>query len=255
MRIIAVTNQKGGTTKTTTTVNLGAALAQAGQQVLVVDADPQADASIWLRQVDKGHAISPSLYEVLTADDLPLADIVRPTTTSNLSIAPCDLRLASAELHLLGEMGGELHLRRAMTGLERFDYVLVDCAPSLGLIVVNVLCVAPEIIIPLQAEYLPMDALVALGETVAKIRQLFNPALRVMGVLVGRFSPTSDVRRDSLDAIQARFGDLMFETIIGQDVRLEEAPAHRLTILEHAPATRSARQFLALAQEVMSRGQ
>ena len=259
MRRIAIINQKGGVGKTTTSVNLGAALARAGQRVCILDLDPQAHATTHLGIEPDGE--TPSMYDVLI-DNAPLAD-VRKQVEDNLWLAGSDINLAAAEVELAGVVGREVILRDVLAADEQsFDYVLMDCAPSLGVLTLNALCAASEVFIPLQPHFLALHGLSKLLETTALVSKRINPHLRVTGVVLCMCEANTrlaqEVERD-LDKFlsgsrnsnvpwnQAR----VFNARIRRNIKLAEAPSFGKSIFAYAPSCHGAEDYLRLAMEVM----
>jgi chromosome partitioning protein len=242
MRVIAVFNHKGGVGKTTTVVNLGAALGRRGRRVLLVDADPQACLTVHLG-LDPETATD-TIYEVLCRD-LPLADAVRAADDDHLSYVPAHLELAGAELELATTMGRERLVRDALDRFLRkhagWDYVLFDCPPSLGLLTVNALTASDEVFVPLQTEFLALRGVGKLVEVVTLVRRRLNPGLQITGIL-----PTLS----RTEEIANYFGSKVFKTRIRNNVRLAEAPSHGKSIFAYAPRSAGAEDYAALADEV-----
>jgi chromosome partitioning protein len=249
-RVYTLVNQKGGVGKTTTAINLGAFLAQFGQRVLIVDIDPQANATSSLG-VDK-HAVQGGTYEVLLGG-APAAALVLQNPRLKLSILPASPSLAGAEVELVNELGRETKLRNALTPLvERYDYLLIDCPPSLGLLTVNGLMAAADgIIIPVQCEYLALEGLGELTRTVQRVRSALFPALKVRGVVLTMFDSRTHLSGDVVAEVQKFFPRQVFETIIPRSVRLAEAPSYGLPVSAYAPGSIAARAYEALARELL----
>jgi chromosome partitioning protein len=249
-RVYTLVNQKGGVGKTTTAINLGAFLAQFGQRVLIVDIDPQANATSSLG-VDK-HAVQGGAYEVLLGG-APAAALVLQNPRLKLSILPASPSLAGAEVELVNELGRETKLRNALTPLvERYDYLLIDCPPSLGLLTVNGLMAAADgIIIPVQCEYLALEGLGELIRTVQRVRSALFPALKVRGVVLTMFDSRTHLSGDVVAEVQKFFPHQVFETIIPRSVRLAEAPSYGLPVSAYAPGSIAARTYEALARELL----
>jgi chromosome partitioning protein len=250
MRVIAVFNHKGGVGKTTTVVNLGAALARRGRRVLLVDADPQACLTVHFG-LDPETATD-TIYEVLCRD-LPLEKSVRPVE-DNLSYVPAHLELAGAELELATTMGRERLVRDA---LDKFlhtdagwDYVLFDCPPSLGLLTVNALTASEEVFVPLQTEFLALRGVGKLVEVVTLVRRRLNPGLRITGILPTLSRTGTLLAREVSEEIAKYFGKKVFKTRIRNNVRLAEAPSHGKSIFAYAPRSAGAEDYAALAEEV-----
>ena len=251
MSVIAFANQKGGVGKTTTTINLGAALAQAGRSVLVVDMDSQANATSALgRESTPGH----DSYEVLLGG-IPAAEAVLDTTAAGVLLLPASRDLAGAEIELVAVEGREQRLRRALASLrDRFDYVLIDCPPSLGLLTVNALTAADEVIVPVQCEYLALEGLGHLARTLELVRQRLNSGLRLRGLVMTMFDGRTNLAGEVVNEVRRHFAQT-YRTVIPRSVRLSEAPSHGRTILDYDPASRGAAAYRALADEVIAQEQ
>jgi chromosome partitioning protein len=259
MRTIAVINQKGGVGKTTTTVNLAAALALAGRRVCVIDLDPQAHASTHLGVEPDGTI--PSLYDVLVSNK-PLAD-VRRAVGENLWLVPSDINLAAAEVELAGIVGREVILREAMAqDQERFDFVLMDCGPSLGVLTLNALAAADEVFIPLQPHFLALHGLSKLLETTALVSRRINPKLTVTGVVVCLYDAATKLAQEVVADLSAFLeksrganvpwtGARVFETRVRRNIKLAECPSFGKSVFAYAPKSSGAADYAALAAEVM----
>jgi chromosome partitioning protein len=249
VRILAVLNQKGGVGKTTTAVNLGAALALRGRRVLLVDLDPQSNLTDHLG-VDLAEGQTTS-YDVLTSE-VALAEAAVPTRTPGLSVVPADEDLAAAEVELADVAGRELRLRRAVErlGPDRFDWLLVDCPPSLGLLTLNAMAACEEVLITLQTEYFALRGLGQLSRIVALVREGINPTLRIAGIVPTLVHPVTNLAREVLQEVAEHFEGRVFKTRIRQNVRLAEAPGHGQHIFEYAPTSAGAEDYRALAEEL-----
>ena len=249
MRLVAICNHKGGVGKTTTVVNLAAALARRGRRVLLLDIDPQACLTIHLG-FELGDGTS--VYQVLT-EGAPLREAVRATSEPNLALAPSDLELAGAEMELASAIGRESLLKDALHDYveeEPYDYVMIDCPPSLGLLTINALCAVREIFIPLQTEFLALRGMGRLVEVVTLIRRRLNPLLRVTGILPTLYRSGTLLAREVTEEIQRHFGSYVFTTKIRNNVRLAEAPSHGKSIFAYAANSLGAEDYERLAGEV-----
>jgi chromosome partitioning protein len=250
-RVIALANQKGGVGKTTTTVNLGAALAEADYRVLLVDLDPQGNASTGVGLNLRN--INTSIYDVLLAD-APLEDCIEPTNVRNLFVAPSTIDLAGAEIELVPVFSREMKLRRALAPVrDDFDYVLIDCPPSLGLLTVNALAAADDVIVPIQCEYYALEGLGQLLKNVQLIQTNLNPSLRVRGIALTMFDARTKLAEQVERDVRRFFRDTVYRTVIPRTVRLSEAPSFGQPITTFDPVSRGAIAYRELAKEV-SRG-
>ncbi|MGD8397714.1 MAG: ParA family protein, partial [Anaerolineae bacterium] len=251
-KILALANQKGGVGKTTTAVNLGACLAATGKRVLLVDSDPQANATSSLG-VDR-QAIVHSTYDVLL-DDVPAADAVMLTNQVRLEIVPATPALAGAAVELVGMMAREYRLRRALESVaDRYDYLLIDCPPSLGLLTINALTATQHgVLIPVQCEYLALEGLGHLIKTIYMVRDNLNARLVIGGVVLTMFDARTNLSRQVVHEVRRFFPAYVFKTIIPRTVRLSEAPSYGETILSYAPHSAGAIAYKALAQEFLER--
>ncbi len=260
-RVMTVANQKGGVGKTTTTVNVAAALAQAGLTVLVLDNDPQGNASTALG-VDH-HSEVPGLYEVLV-EGLPLADVVQECPdVPNLLVAPATIDLAGAEIELVPMVARETRLRIALdaflaqreaAGDRRIDYVLVDCPPSLGLLTVNAFAAAKEVFIPIQCEYYALEGLSQLLKNIELIRAHLNPTLEVTTILLTMFDGRTRLAAEVAEEVRSHFTDIVLRTSVPRSVRISEAPSHGQTVMTYDPGSSGALSYLSAAQEIAERG-
>lgn len=249
MVIIAVANQKGGVGKTTTTVNLGAYLAKAGKRILIVDLDPQGNASSGLG-IDK-QRLQHSLYDVLV-DGLPLASVTHKTRYKNLSIIPASAVLAAAEVELTKINQRESRLKQALANAP-YDIVLIDCPPSLGLLTVNGLVAANRLLIPVQAEYYALEGLGQLLATVQRVKQVLNPQLELVGVVLTMHTARTSLSQAVAQEVEQHFPDMVCSTVIPRNVRLAEAPSHAKAIVDYDRFSKGARAYKALAKEVLAR--
>ena len=249
-RIYTLVNQKGGVGKTTTTINLGAYLAQLGQRVLVVDLDPQANATSCLG-VDKANVQS-GTYEALLGDTKIAASILL-NERLKLSLLPSSSSLAGAEVELVDELARESRLRKAILQIkDRYDYVLIDCPPSLGLLTVNGLMAAMDgVIVPVQCEYLALEGLGQLTQTIERVRSLLFPELVVRGVVLTMFDSRTNLANDVVAEVNSHFPNQVFKSVIPRNIRLAEAPSYGLPIPAYAPASVGAQAYEALAKELL----
>jgi chromosome partitioning protein len=247
-RTIAIVNQKGGVGKSTTAVNLGASLALLGHSVLLIDIDPQGNTSSGLG-IDK-RGLERDIYGVLLSG-VPAADAVLPAGVANLDIIPATMALAGAEIELVSALSRETRLKTVLAPLaSRYEFVLIDCPPSLGLLTLNALTAASEVLIPVQAEYYALEGLSQLTSVVQRIREALNPNLRLTGVLVTMFDGRTKLATEVLDEVNAYFPDQVFRTQIPRNIRLSEAPSFGKPAALFDVKSRGAQAYLALAREV-----
>ena len=250
--VIAVVNQKGGVGKTTTAVNLGACLAAEGQRVLVVDLDPQGNATTGLG-VDK-RSLHGTVYQCLR-EATSLAPVIHATSVEGLHLAPTTVDLAGAEIELVSEFARETRLRSCLEGvLGDYDYVFLDSPPSLGLLTVNCLPAADSVLVPIQCEYYALEGLSQLQHTLGLIRRMLNPRLEVFGVVLTMYDARTRLSAEVADEVRRHFGERVFESVIPRSVKLSEAPISGTPIISYAPENRGAVAYQALAREVMERG-
>lgn len=249
-RVYTLVNQKGGVGKTTTAINMGAYLAQFGQRVLIVDIDPQANATSSLG-IDK-HTVKGGMYEALLGDS-PAASLVLQNPRLKLAILPASPALAGAEVELVSELGRESKLKQTLAALiDRYDYILVDCPPSLGLLTVNGLMAAQNgVLIPVQCEYLALEGLGELTRTIQRVRTALFPSLKVRGVILTMFDPRTNLSNDVVAEVRKYFSGQVFETIIPRSVRLAEAPSYGLPVSTYAPESTAAKSYEALTRELL----
>ena len=249
-RIIAVTNQKGGVGKTTTCVNLSSALAQLNKRVLLIDFDPQGHATMG-SGVDKKSA-KPTGYEVLL-DEVPLAQAV-VSLAHGYDLLPGNGDLTAAEVRLMPQPGREIRLKRQLeTVVGQYDFVLIDCPPSLGVLTLNALSAADSVLIPIQCEFYALDGLTQLLDTIKAVRATVNGQLQMEGLLRTMFDPRNNLCADVSAQLERHFGEKVFEAVIPRNVRLAEAPSHGQPIMQYDKASRGAQAYLALAEEMVAR--
>ena len=248
-RVICIANQKGGVGKTTTSVNLSAALAARGKRVLLLDLDPQGNASSGLG-LKKHEYQDANIYHVLIGENT-LAEVIRTTNTKNLSIAPANPDLVGAEIELVDTPRREHRLKEALAPhLASFDYVLIDCPPSLGLLTLNALTAANTFIVPLQCEYYALEGLSQLLNTAGLVKKNINPELRIEGIVLTMFDTRNNLSHQVVSEIQTHFGDKVFKSVIPRNVRLSEAPSHGQPIIEYDARSIGAVKYMELADEL-----
>ncbi len=249
-RIYALANQKGGVGKTTTAVNLGAFLAYAGKRVLLVDADPQANATSSLG-INK-YALKRSIYDMLVGAE-PAASLITLTNCKGLDLLPSAPPLAGAEIELVEMAGREFRLRRALDPIRaRYDFVLIDTPPSLGLLTVNALTAADGVLIPIQCEYLPLEGLTQLLRTVELVRQNLNPDLFIRGLVLTMFDARTNLSRQVVEEIRQHFPSTAFRVVIPRSVKVSEAPSFGEPLLTFAPESSGGQAYAALCEEFLS---
>lgn len=250
--IIAITNQKGGVGKTTTAINLAAALASKGVRTLVVDMDPQANSSMSFLDI---HELKLSIYDALTENHVHLPEVIRPAEkVENLFIAPSTIALAKIEAKLIGELDSHFRLKDELQAVQdSYDYVIIDTPPTLGIITVNALVAATHVLIPIQASYFALEGTDDLLETIDKIKVRANPQLQILGALITMYDKRTLLAKDIYEQIQHVFGTKVFQTVITKSVRLEESPAYRESIFTFAPRSTGAYEYYRLSEEVLSR--
>lgn len=250
-KIIALANQKGGVGKTTTAVNLAASLAVMDKKVLLVDADPQANASSGLN-IDIT-SIKESIYECLI-NNLPVEQAIKKTEIENLDIIPSHIDLVGAEIEMLKLEGREEYLKRILSSQkDKYDYILIDCSPSLGLITVNCLTAADSVIIPVQAEYYALEGISKLLVTIKIIKGRLNPALEIEGFLLTMYDSRLRLARQVYDEVKNHFQDMVFKTVIQRNIKLSESPSHGVPVLMYDAESTGAKNYLSLAQEVINK--
>lgn len=249
-KMIAIGNQKGGVGKTTTTVNLGAALASLGKKVLIIDSDSQGNATSGLG-VERS-AVMNSLYEILV-DEVPMETCILPTSRENLYIVPSTIQLAAAELELAPVANRESRLKNAVEAIkDQYDYILVDCPPSLGQLSINAFTASDTILIPVQAEYYALEGLSQLLNTIRLVQRSYNREFRIEGVLLTMLDARTNLGYEVVEEVRKYFQEKVYRTIISRNIRLSEAPSYGQSIIDYDPRSRGAEMYLELAKEVLA---
>ncbi len=249
-RVLAVTNQKGGVGKTTTAVNLSASLAKLGAEVLLVDVDPQGNATSGVGLPKK--EIKSCIYNTLI-DDLPIQKIIIPSRWENLSVVPATIQLAGAEIELVSIVSREEKLKRALEPVVgNYDFIIIDCPPSLGLLTLNAMTAASGVVIPIQCEYYALEGLGQLMNTITLVRKHLNKNLVIEGVILTMYDTRTNLSEQVAEEVRSYFKQYVYKTVIPRNVRLSEAPSYGKHILEYDPRSRGAELHLALAREVLN---
>ena len=251
-KVIAIINQKGGVGKSTTAINLSAALGEMGKQVLLIDLDPQGNSSSGLG-VEKNR-VSRCIYDALL-NDIPLTDIIIPDVSKGLDVVPATINLAGAEVELVSEMARENRLKDAIGPMRgRYDYIFIDCPPSLGLLTINALVAADKLLIPIQCEFYALEGVTKLLDSMKRVKSRLNPSLDIYGVLLTMSDNRTTLSRQVSDEVRRYFGKIVFETSIPRTVKLSEAPSFGQPITQYDPTGKGAQSYIDLAKEVISRG-
>ncbi|HEY8464759.1 MAG TPA: AAA family ATPase [Bacillota bacterium] len=249
-KVIAISNQKGGVGKTTTAVNLGACLAQAGKKVLVIDDDPQGNTTSGIGL--KKSEIKKCIYDVLI-NEIPLTDVIMGTKIDNLQVVPATIKLAGAEAELVGMMARDQRLRRAIEPIKnQYDFILIDCPPSLGNLTINALAAADSIIVPIQCEYYALEGLSQLMKTIQLVQKYSNPNLKIEGVLLTMYDNRTNLSAQVSEEVRRYFQGKVYQTIIPRNIRLSEAPSYGLPITLYDEKSKGAEAYFELAKEVIN---
>lgn len=252
-KIMSIANQKGGVGKTTSSVNLSAGLASLGNKVLLIDTDPQGNATsgTGINKAD----VSNCIYNVLV-EEVPTEDVIVSTNENNLDIIPATIQLAGAEIELVQIMSRELRLKKALESVrDQYDYIIIDCPPSLGLLTLNALTASDSVIIPVQCEYYALEGLSQLLNTIRLVQKHLNKNLMIEGVLLTMLDARTNLGLEVVEEVKKYFQDKVYKSIIPRNVRLSEAPSHGQPILTYDPRSKGAEVYLELAKEVMSSGE
>jgi chromosome partitioning protein len=249
--IITVANQKGGVGKTTTTINLAAAVATKGFKTLIIDLDPQANST--MSYIDP-RSVTRSMFDVLVSEEVEFSTVIVPTNLPNLFVAPSRIALAKLESKLIGELDGPFRLKDKMQEAAAvYDYIFIDTPPTLGMITVNALVASTHVLVPIQSSYFALEGTDDLLETIDKIKARPNPNLQLLGVVITMHDKRTTLARDIHDQIGKVFGERLFNTVITKSIRLEESPAYKESIFTFAPRSSGAMEYYSLSEEILSR--
>ena len=251
-KILAIINQKGGVGKSTTAVNLAAALGAAGKEVLLVDLDPQGNATSGYG-IDK-RDIGQCVYNVLLGET-PVEDVILANVGKGVDVLPSTISLAGAEVELVNEMARENRLKNALGSLRgRYDYILIDCPPSLGLLTINALVAADKLLIPIQCEFYALEGVTKLLDSMKRVKSVLNPSLDIYGIVLTMYDSRTNLSKQVVDEVRSFFGNTVFKTLIPRTVKLSKAPSYGQPIIEYAPENKGTEAYNELAQEVIQRG-
>lgn len=251
-KVMAIINQKGGVGKSTTAINLSAALGEMGKQVLLVDLDPQGNSSSGLG-IEKSQ-VKNCVYDILLSD-IPIEDVIIPDVCPGLDLVPATINLAGAEVELVSEMARENRLKDAVGSLRgKYDYVFIDCPPSLGLLTVNALVAADKLLIPIQCEFYALEGVTKLLDSMKRVKTRLNPSLDIFGVLLTMYDSRTTLSRQVVEEVRGYFGKTVFKTMIPRTVKLSEAPSFGQPITQYDPSGKGAKTYIELAKEVITRG-
>ena len=249
--VISIVNQKGGVGKTTTAVNLGAFLAKKRKKVLIIDLDPQGNATSGYG-FDKSE-LENTVYDLLVNEE-DIGNVIASTSVKNVDMCPTNINLAGAEVELVSAISRETILKRAVEPvLDKYDYIIIDCPPSLGLLTINALAACEGVIVPIQGEYYALEGLTQLIDTINMIKKKLNPSIGILGVVITMHDRRTQLTKQVVEEVQKYFGDKVFKTFIPRNVRLAEAPSHGQTIEEYDPKSKGSVAYQALANEVLKR--